>query len=316
MKINLQELVLEEIASVFRPLVTVASHPANTIRLFEDFGWDIQTLMGGDIAPLATLLTALNAPLDAVRQLAGTPAATSEASFGSFKTALLTTKALGNAVQQLSTLSLAGSVGPQFCADVLQKLFAANLFHRHEQAFYFFVLTGVVVPDTQIIQQGGRYVKFDSKIPLFSFSRLLNLLKQPSQQIADTYWPNGLSTDLATPASTSVVGQKLFSRVSLLLRSLGIPAAASLEVGPLPAPLSAADIEALKATMYLEQEFPILGGNAEIGLSVGLLSASEGGPGLFLGPRGAVDLSTYLGDWLVELALSTQLDVLVLSQAN
>lgn len=310
MKINLQKLVLEEIASVFRPLVTVASRPTNTIRLFEDLGWDVQALLGGDIMPLTTLLTALNAPLDAVRQLAGTPAATSEASFGSFKTALLTTKALGNAVQQLSTLSLAGSVGPQFCADILQKLFAANLFHRHEQAFYFFVLTGVIVPDTQIIQQGGRYVKFGSKIPLFSFSRLLNLLKQPSQQIADTYWPNGLAADLATPASTAVVGQKLFSRLSLLLRSLGIPAAASLEVGPLPTPLSAADIEALKATMYLEQEFPIPGGSAEIGLSVGLLSVAESGPGLFLGPRGAIDLSTKLGDWLVELGLSAQLDVL------
>ena len=310
MKANIQKLLLEEIAAVFRPLVLAAPNQDSTIQLFKDLGWDVRTLLSNDVTPLTALLAGLSSPLDSLLRLAAAPTTKSEVSFSSFKSTLLTTKTLGNAVQQLSSLSMVGGVGPQFYEDVLQKLFAASLVQSHQRTYHFFLLAGVIVPDTQTIQQDGYYVKFGSKIPLFSFSRLLNLLKQPRQQIADTYWPNGLATDFATPASTAAVGQRLFLRASMLLNAFGIPAAPSLEVEPLPGPLSVADIEALKATMYLEQEFPLPGGSAEVGLAVGLLSAAEEGPGLYLGPRGAIDLATYLGNWLVELNLSAQLDVL------
>jgi hypothetical protein len=314
MKINVQKIVLEGVVDIFRPLVAVAPDRGSTISLFQEMGWDIETLMGGDITPLTTILTALAAPLKAVEQLAAPAGVASTAGFQAFKTALLSTQALGTAARQLATLSLAGGLGSQFYTDVLQKLLAAALVSKSEKAYFFFVLAGVVVPDTVAVQQNGRYVKSGSKIPIFSFAKLLSLLKNPSQHIGSEYWPNGLATDFATAASTAKVGQKLFLRASFLLNALGIPAAPTLDTEGLPAPYTPADADLLKASMYLYKDFPLPAGNAEIGLVVGLLSAEEGGPGLYLGPEAAVNLATHVQNWLVQLQLSGQLDVLAFKQ--
>jgi hypothetical protein len=173
MNINIQKLVLGGIADIFRPLTTVAQDRGSTVRLFQDLGWDIEALLGGDITPLTTILAALTSPLEVVEQLADSKVTASAASFSAFKDTLLKTKALGEAVKQLAALNLPGGLSNQFYTDVLQKMLTSYILSDYEKAYNFFVLAGIIVPDTISVQQSGRYVKYGSKVPLFSFTKLL-----------------------------------------------------------------------------------------------------------------------------------------------
>lgn len=47
---------------------------------------------------------------------------------------------------------------------------------------------------------------------------------------------------------------------------------------------------------------------------MGLLSAQNQGPGVFITPYGAADFENYLGEWLVQLQLASTIGTLVLKQ--
>lgn len=313
MKTNLQKLVIQGITDIFQPLLKVAPDAVLTADFFHTLGWDIDALLNGDLTPLTTVFAAVEQQIGQVEQVVGAANAPGVESFSALRTALQATKGVGQALQQLTTVNLAGNLANSFYLDVLQKLVTIYLLTQQGRLYEFFAVTGIIVPEVTTIQQNGRYVKYVSQVPLFSFDRLLDFLKSPKQRVAAEYWPNGVA-DFATTNSTSIVAQKLLPRLTNFLTSLGLPATMANADMPGIA-LSVEETEALKSAITLSKVLPLPGqGTLQLGAYVGLLSAQNQGPGVFITPYGAADFETHLGEWLVQLQLASNIGTLVLKE--
>ncbi len=316
MKINLQKLALRGILDILRPLTLLDADRAATRQFFIDMGWDIEVLLGGDIAPLLTVLTNVRQALSSAEQNLALGDSTSVASLGQVRNALQTTRTLLNSVGQLATLAAGSPTAGQFYADVLQKLVGLYLLTHADGLYMVGVTAGFIVGDTSSIRQNGKQVKFTSRVPVLSFDKLLDFLKNPVQQIGAEYWPDGVSVNFATVQSTHEVGQRLLPRLAGLLSMLGLPAARR-NAGPTGAGLTPDQVATLESSLQISKRLPI--GNddeVELGLHIGLLAATQAGPGVYLAPHGAVNLHEQVYGWLVDLAVSGQIDGLTITRAG
>jgi hypothetical protein len=277
MEKNLQKALLQAILEVVRPLTVIGSDQETVREFFHGLGWDVAELLGTSFSPLITVLSNVSQGLTNAEQALALGTTTSVTNFSALRAALQSTETLLDSVKQLGNLALSGNTANQFYTDVLQKLVTIYLLNNAGSFYCICAIAGVIEPDIVSITQNGKLVKYVSSVPIFSFDKLLDLLKDPTHRMATEYWPNG-DSDFATISSTNAIAQRLLPQVVGLFNSLGIPAWQGGSSAT--SPLSADAVATLASTIHVAKNIRVPGGSIELGLGAGLLAVEQQGPGV------------------------------------
>ena len=302
---NFQQIIFEEFKVFLGPLENVDGNADKTFRFFEACGWDIHSLSGGNLTSFYSEITTIVNGVSTVTNIIANP----PKGLLEFLDAVDQVLPIIQSIQALpGTFSgiPAGIIG-DLTKSVLEKLLVTYIYRRSPFMFHMLELIGVITEDTQAnVIHSGTLVRFKAGIPNIDLGKLGDFITDPAGTIEQEYWPSGLGTK----ALANAAGKKLFDRMVPILEYLGITAKVGVHDGP--EFYTVAETEELKGMLFLYKYFLLPGVTDEgrVYAAIGILSAAEGGPGVFIVPGGEVSLSQEFGNYQVDLDFSAGLQAI------
>ena len=303
---DFQRLLLRELAAFVEPLAQLAADPPALFDFLYRIGWDVESILGSDAVRVADAVTTIANAADTLTELTEDPPR-SLADFGRALDAARTVFALVDALPSAFGAAAPSNVDA-LPGDLVEALALSYLERRSVRLFRLLELLTVIRGPTPAQQATDRDVLRAVHQPRrLELGRLGLLLTRPGAAFAEEYWPDGV-TDRARAAE---VAGRLFPRIQQLLVPHGAnePGVARRLVsfhgrGGGPADFPPEDEQRLAAMMTLVWAYPADDSATfrDIGVSVGILPADEGGPGVFAIPFGAAEFQERTGDLLVLLA--------------
>jgi hypothetical protein len=308
MEKNFQQALLKELMLLLDPLVAASTDPEHLFDLLRWVGWDVETLLGQNSHQL--FLSKIDAIVTAFEDIEAWVTGTKEPeSLSDILTALDNMSAAVKAIHDIpTTLTLGGAQPPelnQLPAELINKLCLLYMLRRAPSVYHLLILLGVITEDTgSYITHNNAIVRFPAALPFsLHLDRLPGLLSDPLGWLKQEYLPSGIST--ATEANQA--GKKLFSRLAAAMSSFGAEALAGSGVAPVS--LDAVNEEALNGMMTFTRN--IMTANrtdAILGVTLGLVSEDQGGPGLFVKPFGVTEASFSFERWDLRYQIAATID--------
>ncbi|TCC47506.1 hypothetical protein E0H75_22270 [Kribbella capetownensis] len=308
---NAQRLLFRELATFVEPLGGLAQDPDALVEFLYRIGWPIEDLLGNDTARVVEAFAGIAGAVDTLTDLADDPPQT----VPELQAGLAAARALFGLVDALP--ALLGTAAPpnadRLPGDVIEALTLVYLARRTPRLHRLLELLTVIrergPAEGATVRDALRTIKYAGEIQL---DRLGRLLTRPGEVFAEEYWPDGVPNRVRA----AEVADRLFPRIQQVIEPHEVnQAPVTRRLGMLhgrgigPEDLPAADEQRLAAMLTFVWD--LLDGTTsdfrEIGLSVGILPADEGGPGVFVVPTGASDFLHRFGDWVVQLSGSAEL---------
>lgn len=289
---SFQRLLFGELAEFVEPLVGIADDSTALFDFLYRIGWDLESFLGSEAVALADAFTAIADAVDTLTDLAANP----PESIADFKTALNAARTLFALIDTLpSTFSAAvPSNVSALPGDIINALTLIYLKRKSDRLYRLLEFLTVIrerPPAQEAV--GDDAIRTVTQIPRIDLGRLNLLLTRPGDAFAEEYWPGGVPDRVR---AIEVAG-RLFPRTQNLLvpHDVDEPGAGRIATfygrGGGPDELSHEEEERLAAMMTLV--WPRLDDATstfhDIGVSVGILSAADSGPGVFVVPFGAVE---------------------------
>ncbi|SHN13876.1 DUF6603 domain-containing protein [Rhizobacter sp. OV335] len=298
---SLLETLGDDIGDLVQPLLETALDEGKIDRLLASVGAIVPDAQRQVLADAMTAVIGLYAQ---VQDLKGS----TDLSFDNAG------KLLKLAQQTWATLRAMDQLGAQSPSlagvgnDLLQKLVGSHLIVNHPVARSLAVLTTLIVPGEELplrppVIQDGEVVRAASRVDRLQFDRLVPLLQNPLAVLRAEY-----ARPLLTQADAGAAALKLFPRLLMLLRSLGV----SCRLGTCS---DEGDILGDAATyvkdaLLIHVDDTLRGAAAEAGLALTLSSAEAGDLGLVIHPFDQLNSTRQVGGWTIDLALNAGADAL------
>ena len=303
MSLNFQEIIFQELRDYLEPILQIEGNPEAIFDLFQQMGWDLDLILGGNHGGLINGIQDTINSISSLSNVIDNPPQT----IGEFIESLENVTEIFRFVKSLPT-TIPGPVTTQLQelpVDLLEYLTLTYLKKKSLFAYQFLALLTIIKEEEpEFVVVGGNIVRVKNAQPKLRLSQLPKLLSNPGEVFAEEYWPGGLP-DLAT---TNEAAKKLFTRIQLLLSTIGITTFVGRGSGP--DELSAAEEERLEGLITFKGEIPLStsDGTVELGASIGILPQNEGGPGVYVSPFGSVAIGEVLGNWYFQINTSLGLD--------
>lgn len=311
---NFQEVVFREILDFFKPITETNGDPDAILQLLEDCGWDMKALLGGNDANFFDKIGIVVQSLDRVKDTAENPPESIQDLIG----ALANLAPLFGAVHDIATSSVISNISQapriaELPEDIVNFLLAKYLFLKSPLLYSFLELAGILSnKGGDPVTLNGSVIYIPSKAKHFYFDRLGDLLSDPEAYFKTLYWPDGLP-DLAT---ANKVAASIFPKIAQLLGSLNITTQIGRGIGPNLLPAAEEDRMRGMMTIIFPYYDEAAGLSGVIKLSIGLLPANEGGPGIYAVPSGSLSLSIPFEQWRLQIGASAEIDGLSITKTD
>lgn len=313
---NFQQIIIAEFKKLLSPLVVAGGGEQHFYDFFDDIGWNMPYVLGDDSSSLLNQVQNIISTANLIEDLIENPPNT-------LPEVIETLSDLVPIIEQIrelknvsiNPLGLAQDDLAQIPVDVLEYLTVKYLFDYQPKWYSFFQLIGVVKfkEDEPIIIIDERMVKI-KRWPNLDFSALPTFIGNPTETLAEIYWPDGFP-DLAT---TNEVADKLFGNIANLLRFFSIKTHVGSGWAPLELDLEVE--EKLAGTVTAFRDF-LQGGESpegiqalRVGASMRLLSEQEDGPGISVYPFGMANFDTLIDGWTLNATLSADVDRFIINE--
>ena len=292
---NFQRILFEELRLFFEPVLAVEGDPEQVFYLFRMAGWDLHTILDGNDAAFMNSFQGVVAAVSIVDDLIEDP----PESLTDLGPALNAALRLLESLRSLPN-AISGTRPPQIdqmIINLLEQLTLLYLLKKSPLAYSLLEFLTIIHTRTDdYIVQDGVIIGTASDLPHIDFGRITDLLSDPGGVFEQEYWPDGF-TDLET---TNKVAERLFGRIAAVLSALRIAVFVGVPPG---VDLTPEQQERMRGMATFQKTFPnvVSGATVGIGVSVGLLPESEGGPGVTIVPMGTFQINNTVGDWGISI---------------
>lgn len=312
MENDFQKIIFQQVLDFFKPIIDTQGDPQEIIRLFEDCGWDMGSVLGGNEDNFVANIAGIIVVIDRVKEVIEDPPDSLQELIG----------ALGNVAPLfegiiriadsavISTISQAPRIN-ELPEDAVNLLFARYLYLKSPFLYRFLELTGVLAyKAAEVVLLNGVIIHYPYKSIHFYFESLGELFSNPSDYFKEMYWPNGIPD----VNEANQVAQRLFPKIANLLATLDVNAFNGRGIGP--EILSPEEEDRLKGLMTLMFPYYIAetSTTGSINISLGLIPENEQGPGLFVVPSGNLQLVVPFDNWNLNIGASAQIDGFSITQ--
>jgi hypothetical protein len=298
---KLLETFGDELAALLDPVLKTAQDGEQVDRLMSSVGAIVPDAQRQTLTDAMTSIVSLHAQVAALKESTDTSFDTLRRLLTLAQQAWATVRAMDQLATQAPSLTGIGT-------DLLQKMIGSHLVVNHPVARSLAVLATLVVPGEDLPMRPaevneGALVRNASRIDRLQFDRLVPLLQDPLGVLRAEY-----GRSLHTQADAGAVAQKLFPRLLMLLRSLGVSCQFGFRdqqeefLGDAAA--------CLRDALLIYFDDPQRGADAEAGFVLTLSSAEAGDLGLVVHPFGQLDSTRQLGRWSVAFGLNAGIDLL------
>ncbi len=295
MKKNSLELIFNALKQFFHPLVRTNGNTEGLIRLFKEMGWEMDTVLGGH----------KDVFMDTIRSIIESSSVLDEILEEPPKTISELKEALHNVSNIFSTIKNLNDSLPNEFPEILEE-FPKDLIHflTHQYlsghkaiSFHLLRLLSIISSEENdfILNENRVLLRETNVYPKVKLSRIAEVLKNPGKVFKNTYWPDGFSDNTIVNG----IAKKLFPMIKDLLESLDLDIDVYIGNDDIESEFPPEDIDALKRLILLSKEIEAIEeeGTATIDLGIGILSETEGGPGVYVIPEGSVEIDRHLAPW-------------------
>jgi len=305
---NALRALVKEMQNFLQPILDTDGDPEAVLDFLDHVGWHVRGFVGASLSTLPATIGSLSSMVDRVL----------DAAQGDELELLAIPQQIGDVAalfRSVVDLSSALSAGMPFDArelpgDLINALTVSYIARKSPLAFHLLELATLVRrPPLELIAHNGVVVRTKNRVPKLDLSRLGDLFTDPQRAFADAYWPNGLPN----APEANAVATRFFPVLARTLNALvGIKQPSPFGeieflVGGAPGPseLAAAEQEKQDRMMSFRWIRYSLDSNQwmQLGATVALIPADEGGPGVSVVPFGGWSITIPLGDWFLSLSI-------------
>ncbi|HEX8329014.1 MAG TPA: DUF6603 domain-containing protein [Hymenobacter sp.] len=305
---NFQKILFVELKKLWQPLIAASTSREQLSDLFLSLGWDVEAfssngqeengflnafqVLGSSLSILDTFSTQ-SAP-NTLPELTQYLSEISEIT----DTVREATGAFSNQQQYF----------PFLVGDLIKKLFVKYLYDNHNEAYFLLKSINVIISDSSSPVIINGLLAYDPEkeesLDLIALSRFI---RSPNAALASIYWPQGLNTvDQATES-----GNRLFKTLAGVFKKTTIEAVAGRSEIDKPDYIDTQTWERLRGLLTVQHRFIADNGiQTQLGITAGILSAFEGGPGVFLQMFGELAVQQFFGNWVLSGQIDGQLQAI------
>lgn len=293
MKTELLRALLAELRELLEPLADAAEDESSRYDLFQQLGWNIDSIEDFPLAELAARLSDLHPQLAVLADAVEHP----PDSFEGYADVLAAAAELYGALRELHTLGSGMDPSLPFHrlgVDLMEYLTVEYLIDHHPLVHDLAMLLTVIEPGEHPPEVIGDFSRTPPARSGLHPERLVGLLRDPMAVLRPAYFPSG---SLETAEQAKELTDKLFPRLGAMLGNFGWSHLYGLK------PMYELDLgetgNALAAGMLtlLHSFEPGTGFGATLSLS----SRDRGNLGLMITPYGLVTFSHELAAWQLEV---------------
>jgi hypothetical protein len=317
MATSAQDLLIAELAELFRPVIDAAGEPDGAQELFEALGWDIGAITG---LPSTDVDDAVDAVVTAFAKLEAVQPPFDE--LDDLIAGLDATAAVTLAVKEIGDLANQAPTPPtgldELGIDLIEFLVTSYLERRFPRLNAILrVLTVIREPTASELPEpvaaaNGRIQRLAVANPRVDFAQVGLLLKDPVVVLKTHYLG---TAGLKTAADAAAAGDRIFGALDELLAALGGGGLYRLPPGALPANAWGQAGEVL-ARASAEMRLPIGRTGSELGVLVSLSPADTANLGLILAPMGHVQVSETFQAWTADLTVDASVAAVAIGPAG
>ena len=297
------DTLASEVRKMLVPITEVVANPNALDSLLAQIGAASDDAGGAALVTAFTVFSDLDSQID-------TLVTTASPSLATVTQLLETSRKAFNSLYALSAPGGAAAALEGFGLDLADLLTAAYLNRWHPLARNVGALLTLVEPAEELalsppVVNAGTLVRQPFGLDRFHFERLVALIQDPAGTLKAEY-----PMTLATGADADALAQKLFPRVSRILRLFGVLCRFGYRPGDEGILGDALPYIANALIVYVDEE--LAGTAVEAGLIFTFSSADRGGLGLVITPFGTIASSRQVGSWALEISLTADVEGLAI----
>ena len=308
---NFQRRLLEELLLFLEPMVRAGQDPANAYALIRATGWTPEVLLGSSAQTFLDAVSGIANTVSLVEGIIAEPPTQSLDTLADLESALTRVKDATDGIAKLPNAM--GTVQPpelQNLAGELLEVLALTYLDRRSPALLEVLRALTIVRDEQRpeIVKGSVVAREQQRLPTLDLRRVPKLVADPIGELKKHYLPNG-THDVADVQQAAAI---LLPRLAELLVFTG--AEALVGRGDRPPELAPAQEAVLERMITARWRPPLGESETELGLTLRPIAKNgEPGPGLLVVPFGQSTIDLLIGDWLLKVELTGDLQALLIT---
>lgn len=300
MATELKDTLLQHLKFYFEPFLSLRD-AEGVVNFFSISGWDIKELIDANNSSFYNHLDSIADSVVLLINLIDDPADL-ENKFEEVYTAVGN---LAESIQQLphDIPEIALDKAEQIPGDIFNTLLTLYLNKHHKAPYAILELLTIIRSEKgeTITTDSGRIIKYPVEVPLVQWEVIPDLFSDPKDTFQDYYWPQGFHT----LEQVNRASKALFYPLSHLFEAFGFVTmiGTTSEADDLGPEMQRRMDGFLSVAKQFSNEDTV--DESLLGLTMGLVPETEGGPGLILIPFGKMSISQVIENWLVLIKLNS-----------
>lgn len=299
---NFQKIAINELKIFFDPLTNAAKDTENLFYFFDWMGWDMEHILGGNSAAFFSNIQTIVTAVNSIDQYITTPPQTLPEFAEALGTVLDVVDAASSLPGTITGFNLTAL--QQLPGEILNKLFVYYLFTRHSKAFDLLRVLKLIEDDNVTpIDDGVTLQKFEAQMPSFRFNKIKDLIADPKQYFFNEY----PEAQLNTMADAKLFAKNVYPFLASLFRSIGLDVFYGRGTGPVR--LTPLEEDQLETALTFSYKFfnSDTGLSEEVGATIALIPADNGGPAVMVIPYGTLSFFKNIRDWGLSVSVTAAL---------
>lgn len=294
MSADFKEIVLNTLETFFEPISDIKSEE-DLLNFFDFMGWEPNNALVSSSSAIFNQIETIVSAIEIIKEIIEDPSDSVDIlpdAIEAAKDLIENFIALPDHISGIDTATL-----EKLPEDFLNTLLILYLVRRQPILYGVMEILSIVrKEEINHIVENGSIIKGNNVIAKVDWSIIPDLITNPLQVFEEYYWPNGFS-DID---ETNKVAKKIFLPISSLLRSLGFVTMFGRGTGP--EELDAGIESRMEGYLSVSKTFSIDGeaeNTSDLGITFGLISENEEGPGVLMIPFGNTHIESLIGEWLL-----------------
>ena len=304
MQANIYNIITTCLEDYLGPILNINSEEDLFVFL-ESIGWNIESAVGSNSSSLFSDVESIKALIDQIMDLINEEEYDLIPVISEIDNLLNAASNFKNGITGIS-----GNILEEFASDIFNALLVIYLGNRQPLLMSILnILTIVRKNEVNFLVDNNNIIRSSNVLPYIYWQGFSDLVTDPKGLFRDFYWPNGFTSI----QDVNEVAKRLFTPIQSLLNLCGFQTLLGRGIGP---PEFSNDIEnKIEGFLSFSKEFGILDSNSNVlGLTIGLIPESEGGPGILLMPFGITNLTEIISQWLFSIDLSAAAGGIIITE--
>ena len=215
---NFQEIIFQEVIDFFKPIVDTGGDPQEIIQLFDECGWDINSVLGGNENGFITSIGGIINSLDGIKDVIENPPDSLPELMAAIGNVMPLFAGIKNIADSsvISNITQAPRIG-ELPEDAVHLILSRYLYLKSPFLYRFLELAGIIsIKPGDPVLLNGVIIHVPSNSVHFYFEALGNLFSDPGKYFKELYWPDGIPNI----QEANKVAANLFPKIANLVSSI------------------------------------------------------------------------------------------------